>query len=672
MTQKNLLFRRRIITLFVVLALFAPIIVNINTVMAKDSNTTESNLGIEEAPKMGEELSINADEVNVTDYSGFDDNYGTISDIFISGNYMYIALGSEGLAIYNITNLEPKFITQWDNYSCNRVYADNNLLYLSNNTGIYVLDAANYNNLALLTNLSTGTVYDIYAENEFVFITTTLGFYSVNITDYLNPAIIDAYSNTQLREFHVSNGIAYVKDSDRVRIFNITEADNLNFLTDVFIGGLNDIYYLDDTLYCADSDDAFLYNVTDPASPVYFTNYEFNNTGSNQIVVIGDYLYIEEFRGIVVVDISNKSQPLYFTEFRETITMGIINAYGNYLFCNDDYQIEIIDANTPSDLVSLWIDQIYGSTQDLFVDGTKLYAADVSSLEIIDISDPENPEEIGKYKDEDALISHVYVHNDYAYIYENGFGMKIIDVSDPTNLIELGNISFAGSFADIYVSDEYAYIAQGGDGLLVIDIYYPDYPQKSLQYEEYDAVYALEKMGDYLYIASGEYFHILDMSNPYKPTEIGNWTRLNANYYDIFLDENYAYLLCDEGFDIIDISDPIEPVKIGQFFNYQIPWKIFVDGQYIYLLDFALGLDVFDASTIAHPKPVASYEPSTFYYDVFARNGYIYLAGSLDGVVILITEPLLTVKSGIGPFTFVCGLVFFSVLGLLIRKKKKN
>ncbi len=197
---------------------------------------------------------------------------------------------------------------------------------------------------------------------------------------------------------------------------------------------------------------------------------------------------------------------------------------------------------------------------------------------------------------------------------------------------------------------------------------------KSLQYNELGWIWGVKKIGDNLILAGEEYMHVVEVKNPYNPKQIGNFTRPNANYRDVEIQDNNAFFICDEGFDVIDISNPFEPVKIGQFFTNKNPKDVNVNGQFVYLLDANDGLTVCDIENIVHPRLIGQYNNRASRNSFVVRNGYIFLAEGSNGVRILITNPLLysVEETPISLYTFVGGFILFSIIGLLVRKKRKK
>ncbi len=675
MRKNNLLRSRKtkLIAFIFIITFLLPFLVSDQVRMLAGISEEENNNG----------LTINAkkplDTVNITEIGYWDDNYGQINDVSVVGNYAYLALGNEGFLVIDVTNASiPVIETSWDDYTCNYIYAAGNYIYCSNNSAIYVLDASDINNLNLATNWSASQVRDIYGQRDLVYYTRNDRFYIYNISDLLNPSYVDHYQDTDYYELQIEIKIderwAYVQtDNDQCQVFNVTDPTNIDYMYFIQVPNMNDFYYANNYIYVANADNVWLFNFTDRlAVPVNTDIYDINNTGINDIQVAGNYLYIEEGDDIVLVDISNKTNVQYHSMFDNNFFINDIIVDGDIVFAYDTYTFEIIDAADTMNLVILWFDQIYGQTVGFFIDGSYAYVADTSNLEILDISDPANPVKIGKFFDDGGNIIQVNVKDDYAYILEAGFGLKILDVSDPTNITEMGNISLIGfGMWDLFVTEEFAFVSLAGDGLAIIDIYYPDYPQLTMIYHEVPVIFSAAMVDTYLLLAALDYFHVIDLTNPFNPEELSNWTRPNAVYMDMHVTEDYAFVMSWEGFDVIDIIDKENPVKIGQYFTWKVPIDIFVEGRFVYMLDAAEGLDVFDLTYINHPKLIGNFDDSNAHFGISVHNSYIYLAEGVNGTRILMTDPTLSAKLPfLGPFAIFAGLTMLSVLIIFIRKKK--
>ena len=163
---------------------------------------------------------------------------------------------------------------------------------------------------------------------------------------------------------------------------------------------------------------------------------------------------------------------------------------------------------------------------------------------ILDLYDPENPLEVGRWEEE--YLHDIYVKNDTAYgcdIY-NG-SLFIIDVSDksnPTTMVE-HNYSNYGCHAVWLTHDSkyaitadeesggYVYIfdIQDFDNINLLATWYPDTPE--VQNKSVHNVFIKDSL---LYVSYYVYgTRIVDISDPYNPTEVG--------YYDWYPGQNGLY-----------------------------------------------------------------------------------------------------------------------------------
>ena len=170
--------------------------------------------------------------------------------------------------------------------------------------------------------------------------------------------------------------------------------------------------------------------------------------------------------------------------------------------------------------------------------------ADEGGCRILSLDNPINPVEVGSW--EDDYFHDGFVKNDTLYgcgIY-NGT-LYIIDVSiksNPINLVE-HNYSNYGCHA-VWVTDDSKYVVTGDeeaggyvyifdiqdfDNINLVSTWYPDEVDA-----EDKSVHNVLKKGDLLYISYYVYgTRILDISDPYNPTEVG--------YYDWYPGQSGLY-----------------------------------------------------------------------------------------------------------------------------------
>jgi hypothetical protein len=166
----------------------------------------------------------------------------------------------------------------------------------------------------------------------------------------------------------------------------------------------------------------------------------------------GDFVYIGTITngGIVqVVDVSDPTQP---TE-RGAITAASINrlqVHGDHVYAADELAgLHIIDVSNPDapEEIALYDGGcmgVVGAAYDvaLNADGTRAYVACETGLHIVDISDPPSPQTLGVYPATFANRSTVDARGDRAW-FGDAFGVHEIDVADPAVPVEVSTTNLA-------------------------------------------------------------------------------------------------------------------------------------------------------------------------------------------------------------------------------------
>jgi hypothetical protein len=267
---------------------------------------------------------------------------------------------------------------------------------------------------------------------------------------------------------------------------------------------------------------------------------------------------------------------------------------GNYAFLiAGNNKLLIIDITNPANPTPAGIYYSSDRINNVFVSGNYVYLA-AGSLNIVNILDPANPVEIGRY--EDPNIVDVFVRDNFAYLaHAPTPGLIILDISDLSNPTFLGNCSLPAGAGRVFVRGDYAYL---------IDSYW-----------------------------NTGHLQIIDVSDPTNPIRTGGYAEDWGYISDIFVAENYAYIPAF-GLNIIDVSDPENPSLAGSYFTRC--WKLFVESDYAYIAGgYEDVLKIFEVSDPANPVLVASYDTPGMPSDVFVANGYIYLADGGSGLLIL-------------------------------------
>ncbi len=467
MKIKEIFRSQKLFSFFVIFSLFFTIIFFGDTKIIASNEQASESIEIKSVdPFLDNDLLLaDATDNNITELSFLDDNYGTISDLFVLDNKMFLAHGGGGFSVFNIIDLKPQFITSWNLYRCNKIFADNNLVYVINNSGFNVIDISNPANpewICSWTN-TDDMITDIVAHDNYVFLAGINSLIAVNITDRNNPV---AYWDTLafIKDMHYINGNIHTADAlGYIRCFGVSNPSSISIGTTLEFVDVSNIYKSENFIYYATENIARVGEVQNRNYFPHLSEFSFNDTSYN-IGVRNNHLFVNEGYQLEIFDCTNKTNPEYIYEYNNAeIEMSSFYFYENYAFVYNAFAIEILDISNPRKITSVYFDIFAGVTQKIFLEGNFAFVADYYSLEILNIANPTNPAEVGSYCDLDGgFIIDVFVKNSCIYLLEKDGSNSIIVILSIANLanpVYQGNVSFTGSSVDFYVDDEFAYVA---------------------------------------------------------------------------------------------------------------------------------------------------------------------------------------------------------------------
>jgi hypothetical protein len=197
--------------------------------------------------------------------------------------------------------------------------------------------------------------------------------------------------------------------------------------------------------------------------------------------VVGDTVYLAvEAGGLAIVDISDPTMPaeLGVFDFAPGMLIHRVAHAGDILFVGmRGSGWAAIDITDPADPMFAYLDNT-GSAQDLAFADDVLYVADVNGVQVFDVADPLNPVTLVNDLVLPGSTQTVVVAGDYAYAGGLTAGLSVLDISDPA------------------MTSEVTTLDMDGRGYLAIE-------------------------GDRAFVSASDGVHIVDITDPTQPTELG-------------------------------------------------------------------------------------------------------------------------------------------------------
>jgi hypothetical protein len=290
----------------------------------------------------------------------------------------------------------------------------------------------------------------------------------------------------------------------------------------------------------------------------------------------------------------------------------------------------------------------FNGASGVFVQGRYLYVAnnEEGNFEIIDISKPDSPVQIGASGSGINGAREVFVEGDYAYVTSSSGDLDIFDISDKTAPSRVGGADVNNGWG-IHVSEGYAYVADNNGKFFSVDVRDPTNPSIvdsiSIVFNDSQGLY---KQGDYVYVTvnAGNKLIIVDVSDPTNVFIIGTLTG-TVTPADVHVSGHYAFVISETEnlLRSIDVSDVTNPTNVSTVSVSTTPYGVYVSGKYAYVT--SVGGDSLDIVDISDPSSMQVVETLTDSTNLNGARG-IYVSGQYAYVGSLTSDNIAVIDLG--------------------------
>ncbi len=471
----------------------------------------------------------------------------------VSGDIAALCFSDGGFRLADVSN--PTFPTLIDSspiggYRDVKIVGTRAYTTTSNSMVIWDLSA-----LPTLTQLGSYSLASgaegIDVEGNFAYIAQGAQVTSINVSDPTTPigwASIGGFVDATGIDVH--GNVAYIGDQGKgVVTLDVSNPGAFVYGSVVAGGAPSRLHATGDHLYVAAGTTGLTtYNISDPMNPSFVASLDTPGTARG-IVASGRNAFVADgsggFHSVAIAALAAN----FSLEGGEVVTGGYAESVaqeGNIAIVGqgmDGFAIVSIENPNAPVVLANGEAEAYG----VAIQGDFAYVRGTPLFSVYDISNTSNPVLLGSLSEfSESDFVPLVVEGGYAYITNSIFGnwgLNIIDISDPANPLEVGSgfVSF-GTVKDIVLAGEYAFLATN-DGLVVVEISDPLAPFR-IQEVSPAGLNSIVIAGNYAYCTRGNAeIAVFDITDPTAVTHLATeedlWTGATGQSLDI--EGNYLY-----------------------------------------------------------------------------------------------------------------------------------
>ncbi|MDP8229076.1 MAG: hypothetical protein P9M15_06455, partial [Candidatus Electryoneaceae bacterium] len=366
----------------------------------------------------------------------------------------------------------------------------------------------------------------------------------VDISDPTNPEEVSLIFGVNAQSFVFEDGILYSPGNrSHLKIFDLANMREPALLCsleiEIFSHEVRDIRVLglnNDILFMEDGYENViaLIDVADPENPEVIAEVE-DVGGDHFVVFYGDYAY------------TNGGNILDFSDLESVFVAGQFegNAY-HEMHVRDHYLYHgknIYDLTDPLDPELIYNEDIYEPSHRFTWQDDRFYHLRPAGLRIYDLEDPEEPRILGALENPFGRLGNIVVDGDYAYVLDWTGKLRVVDISEPENPYQVGVLIddfHIYRINTIIKYRDYCYLYKER-GLLIVSVENPEDPEVAAYYafdrdsELYDIVFK----DDFAFAAHPGHITVYDASDPVNLDSIHSYC---VNASRLCLVDDYLYM----------------------------------------------------------------------------------------------------------------------------------
>jgi hypothetical protein len=583
---------------------------------------------------------------------------GDIAQILVSNNIAYARVWSSGwhpaaeIRAYDLSNpLVPMPLGDVINLNVADFCISDNIIYASGSEfGLRFVDISNHHNFQVIYQSEDfGTPGCVFVKDQLAYFTYADSVMKIlNISNPAQPQLIGQCNIPSIAKgLTVAGNNVYLAQGDLgLQIVDVSDPQNPYLRGTYNTPGLAlRVTVQDSIVYLADYLNGLeIISVINPDNPQILANIPITDISFTPFYtpyVNNESLYIAESSGLKYLNIANLVNPQLISTYDAYVNTFTVEGNTLYIGTIDDYIeiIDISDMSNPPELIGSYDTPFYA--RKLIVDNNIAYVIDRTSLQILNITNPQNPQFMSSYpcNQVDSEFWSISIQNHLAYISSDSRNLEILDVSDPSVPLYI-NYEYweIGRVSCVQVIGHLAYLLFENSHIKILDIADPNNIQVLSTYGQNITTMTIANNIAYLTtLYSGIQF--VDVSNPLIPVLLNTFSPGQSAGHAVAIDGNVAYvanyIAQIANLQIIDVSDLLNPILIRtiQLHPTSLITNVYVKDHLLYFSDEAWNeVYIYNITNNLDPVFVKKLATNNCTHGMYVENGFFYTANGFNGI----------------------------------------
>lgn len=438
---------------------------------------------------------------------------GRASGVTLHGSRAYVADGVAGLQTIDLTNpASPTLVSTFKTggWAQDVVVVDNYAYVADGLAGMMMIDITNPAAPARVGSHDTaGYAFSLNVLEDRVFVAdadagvVVLGFDPENPTTF---QVLGSYATTGAAYSAALVGeLTYIADrSAGLEIVNLSDPANPVRQGGVATSGYSwTVALTGDIALVADDDNGLrIIDVANPASPGEISSHDAGDVVYG-VTVSGNLAYVAaSAAGLKILDISSPAAPVAVGGIATLSPATSVTLTGDLALVSSGTGLEIINVSTPASPSRIFSFE-FGAEETVITGNLALVAAGFDGLQILDLTNPGNPQVVGTLETS-GYAGSVAMSGTYALITVDETGLEIVDVANPASPLLVGSYPVAGFTWDVAVNGNLAFLATDVAGVEIVDITDPANPQAVSALDTAGRALSVATTNDMLFVADAE------------------------------------------------------------------------------------------------------------------------------------------------------------------------